>query len=164
MGSMGIITVSMAVSLLLQELTFAIVAGTMGPRQFGAFATVAALALITGLLSGLGAGAASAAPGRPGAGGATLCLGDGPRLPGAFGSASRAALHGPGSIAHRRLDFLADRAFVAISDIALARVNNIAASCYQAVGRPRGNAWLNIGFSDRPSARRLALDRRCAGP
>jgi O-antigen/teichoic acid export membrane protein len=53
-SSMSIITVSMAVSLLLQMFTFAIIAGSMGPRQFGAFATVAALAVITGSFSGWG--------------------------------------------------------------------------------------------------------------
>jgi len=47
-SSMGIMTIAMAASLLLQMLTFAIVARSMGPHQFGAFATVAALVLIVG--------------------------------------------------------------------------------------------------------------------
>src|SRR5262249_30026229 len=37
--------------------------------------------------------------------------------------------------------------FVAISDIGLARVNSIAAACYQAMGRSGGNARLNVGFA-----------------
>ena len=45
-SSMSIFTVAMAARLVLQLLVFGIVAGSMGPTQFGAFASVAALAAI----------------------------------------------------------------------------------------------------------------------
>jgi O-antigen/teichoic acid export membrane protein len=146
-SSMSIITVSMAVSLLLQMLTFAIIAGSMGPRQFGAFATVAALAAITGSFSGWGSD--------------QLLL----------RRVGRAREELPRAMA-TSLVFLALSApplvllcvvlvplaiddsiswqivlFVGVSDIALARVNTVAATCFMAVGRPRGNAWLSIGLS-----------------
>ncbi len=153
LGSMGIMTVSMAVSLLLQMLTFAIVAGTMGPRQFGAFATVAALTVITGSFSGWGAeqlllrrvGRTPAELPRAMATGLVFLALSAPPL--VLLSMALVPLAIDSSISWQVV------LFVAISDIAFARVNSIAASCYQAVGRPRGNAWLSIGFG---SSRLLA--------
>ena len=54
-SSMSIFTVAMAVRLVLQVVVFDIVAGSMGPTQFGTFASVAALTAIFSSFSGWGA-------------------------------------------------------------------------------------------------------------
>jgi len=146
-SSMGIMTGAMAVSLLLQMLTFAIVARSMGPHQFGAFATVAALALIVGSFSGWGAEqlilrrvgrAREELPQAMATSFIFLALSAPPLV---LLSMALVPMVIDSSIAWQIV------LFVAISDIALARVNKIAAACYQAVGRPGGNARLNVGFA-----------------
>lgn len=146
-SSMGIMTIAMALSLLLQMLTFAIVARSMGPHQFGAFATVAALVMIVGSFSGWGA--------------EQLLLRRVGRAPAELPRAMATGLVFLGITAPplvllcmALVPMLVDSSvawtivlFIAIADIGLARVNTIAAACYQAVGRTRGNAWLNVGFA-----------------
>src|SRR5690349_14355267 len=150
---MAIMTVAMAVGLLLQMLTFAIVARSMGPHQFGAFATVAALVLIVGSFSGWGA--------------EQLLLRRVGRTPEELPRAMATglaflALSAPLLVllSLAVVPLLIDNSIpwsivlcVAVADLFLARVNNIAGASYQAVGRARGNAWLNVGFA---SARLLA--------
>jgi O-antigen/teichoic acid export membrane protein len=145
-GSMSIVTVSMAARLAMQLVTFAIVAGAMGPSQFGAFATVAALAALISTFSGWGA--------------EQLLL---RRVGRARHELARAtatgfaflALSAPPLVLLSMLivPLVVDRSIswqvvlcVAVADIAMVRVNSIAASCYQAVGRPLGYAWLDVGF------------------
>ena len=146
-GSMGIMTVAMGASLMLRMLTFAIVARSMGSHQFGAFATVAAVALMIGSFSGWGAeqlilrrvGRAREELPRAMATSLVFLALSAPPL--VLLSLALVPLFIDASIAWRIV------LFVAISDIGLARVNSIAAACYQAVGRPAGNARLNVGFA-----------------
>ena len=115
-------------------LTFAIVAGTMGPRQFGAFATVAALALITGSFSGWGAdqlllrrvGRAREELPRAMATSLVFLALSAPPL--VLLSMALVPLAIDNSISWQIV------LFVGVSDIALARVNTIAATCYHGRG------------------------------
>ena len=146
-GSMSIITVAMAVRLVLQIVVFGIVAGSMGPTQFGAFASVAALAAIFSSFSGWGAD--------------QLLLRRVGRareeLPKAMAtSMAFVALSAPPLVllAIVVVPLAIDSSipwqlvlFVAISDIGFARVSGIGASCYQAVGRPMGTLRLSVGFA-----------------
>jgi len=146
-SSMSIMTIAMAASLLLQMLTFAIVARSMGPHQFGAFATVAALVLIVGSFSGWGAEqlilrrVGRAREELPQAMATSLVFLALSAPPLVLLSMALVPMVIDSSIAWQLV------LFVAISDIALARVNSIAAACYQAVGRPGGNAQLNVRFA-----------------
>jgi O-antigen/teichoic acid export membrane protein len=145
-GSMGIMTVAMGASLMLRMLTFAIVARGLGPHQFGTFATVTAVALMIGSFSGWGAeqlilrrvGRAREELPRAMATSLVFLALSAPPL--VLLSVVLVPLVIDSSIAWRI------GLFVAISDIGLARVNSIAAASYQAVGRPGGNARLNVGF------------------
>src|SRR5262249_31003449 len=137
-GSMSIFTVTMAARLVLQIIVFGIVAGSMGAAQFGAFASVAALAAIFGSFSGWGADQ-------------LLLRRVGRRreeLPMAMAtSLAFVAVTAPAFVllAMVVVPLAIDRSipwqvvlFVAISDIGFARLNGIGGSCYQAVGRPMG--------------------------
>jgi O-antigen/teichoic acid export membrane protein len=146
-SSMSIFTVAMAVRLVLQLVVFGIVAGSMGPTQFGAFASVAALAAIFSSFSGWGAD--------------QLLLRRVGRtreeLPKAMAtSMAFTALSGPPLVllAIVVVPLAIDSSipwqivlFVAISDVGFARVNGIGGSCYQAMGRPMGTLRLSVGFA-----------------
>jgi len=146
-GSMSIITSAMAVRLALQVVVFAIVAGSLGPAQFGAFASVAALAAIFSSLSGWG--------------GDQLLLRRVGRsrddLPKAMATAlAFLALSAPPLVllAMIVVPLAIDRSipwqlvlFISVSDIALTQINAIGAACYQAVGRPMGTMRLSVGFA-----------------
>jgi len=146
-GSMSIITVAMAVRLVLQIVVFGIVAGSMGATQFGAFASVAALAAIFSSFSGWGAD--------------QLLLRRVGRareeLPKAMAtSMAFVALSAPPLVllATVVVPLAIDSSipwqlvmFIAISDIGFARVSQIFGSCYQAVGRPMGTLRLSVGFA-----------------
>jgi O-antigen/teichoic acid export membrane protein len=146
-SSMSIFTVTMAVRLMLQLVVFGIVAGSMGPTQFGAFASVAALAAIFSSFSGWGAD--------------QLLLRRVGRareeLPKAMAtSIAFTALSAPPLVllAIVVVPLAIDSSipwqlvlFIAISDIGFARVNGIGGSCYQAMGQPMGILRLSVGFA-----------------
>lgn len=140
-------TVGMSLRLLLQMGSFLLVSRYMGAREFGAFATVAASVAIISAFSGWGAD--------------QLILRTVARAPSAFARAWGSGLVFLGLSApplvvasYLIVPLLVDAAisreliiYVAIADIVFARVNNIAAACYQAVDQPIGTARLNLVFS-----------------
>jgi O-antigen/teichoic acid export membrane protein len=146
-GSMSIITVAMAARLALQIIVFGIVAGSMGATQFGAFASVAALAAIISSFSGWGADqlllrrVSRARDELPMAMATSLAF-IGVSVPPFVLLAIIVVPLAIDSSIPWQLVF-----FIAMSDIGFARVNGIAASCYQAVGQPMGTLRLSIGFA-----------------
>jgi O-antigen/teichoic acid export membrane protein len=145
-GSMSIITIAMVTRLALQIVVFAIVAGAMGATQFGAFASVAALAGLFSSFSGWGADQ-------------LMLRRVGRRheeLPRAMAtSLTFIAASAPPLIllAMIAVPLAVDDAipwqlvlFVAIADIGMARISGVGGSCYQAVGRPMGTLKLSVGF------------------
>jgi O-antigen/teichoic acid export membrane protein len=144
---MSIFTVAMAVRLVLQIIVFGVVAGSMGATQFGAFASVAALAAIFGSFSGWGADQLLLR--RVGRKREELPMAIATSL--AFVAVSAPPLI---LLAMIVVPLAIDRSipwqlvlFIAISDIGFARLNGIGGSCYQAVGRPMGTLWLTVGFA-----------------
>lgn len=146
-GSTAIMTVGMGLRLLLQMLSFVIVAGSMGAREFGAFVSVAALVGIASAFAGWGGDQlivrrVARAPSE---------------LPKAFGSALIfLGISGPplALLSFALVPWLVDSSIpwqivicVAVSDILFQRINNFAAAGYQAVDRPFGTVWTNVGFT-----------------
>jgi O-antigen/teichoic acid export membrane protein len=140
-------TAGMGLRLLLQMLSFVIVAGSIGAGQFGAFASVAALVAIVSAFSGWGAEQLivrrvarnqSELPQSLGSGLAFVGLSAPPLAAVTF---LLVPLLVDSSISWRLI------ACVAIADIFFAHVNSCAAACYQAVDRPIGAAGLNLGFT-----------------
>jgi len=145
-GSMSIITIAMAARLALRIVVFAVVATSMGAEQFGAFATVSALAALFAAFSGWGADQLLFR--RVGRARAELPQGMATSL--AFLAMSAPPLI---LLAIAFIPFAVDSSiswwlvlFISISDIGLAQVSGIVADCYQAVLRPMGNLWLTLGF------------------
>ena len=145
-GNMSIITVAMALRLALRLVIFAILAATMGAEQFGALATVSALAAIFTSFSGWGADqllfrrvgrARGELPKAMATSLAFLALSAPPLVLLAFLLIPFAL----GSAMPWQLILL-----ISIADIGLAQVNGIAADCYQALGRPIGTFALTVGF------------------
>lgn len=145
-GSMSIITVAMAARLALRIVVFAIVATSLGAEQFGALATVSALAALFTAFSGWGADQLLfRRVGRARA-----------ELPRAMAtSLAFLGLSAPPLIllAVLLIPLAIDASiswlmilFISISDIGLAQVSGIVADCYQAVRRPMGNLRLTVGF------------------
>ena len=145
-GSMSIITVAMAMRLALQILVFGIVATAMGAGEFGAFASVAALAGIFSAFSGWGSDqlllrrVGRAREELPRALATTM----------AFVGLSAPPLV---LLALAVVPFAIDSSvswqlvlYISLADIGLARISGLAGVCYQAVGRPMGNLRLSVGF------------------
>jgi O-antigen/teichoic acid export membrane protein len=146
-GSTAVMTAGMCFRLLLQMVSFIVVAGSMGAKQFGAFVSVAALVSITGAFSGWGSDQLLVRRTARRRG----------EYPEALGNALiYLALSGPPLVLLSFLivQFLVDPSiswrivlFVAASDMIFARLNTYAAASYQAFDRPWGTAWTSLGFA-----------------
>lgn len=146
-GNTMIITAGNAARLGLNMLAFLLVARTMGTTEFGTFAAVLAIALITGTFAGWGANrlvirrVARAPEEYPRALGTSLMflLISSPPL---ILIATAISVFVMGSVASIWLILL-----VAVADIVCTTVNEIACACYQAFDRAMGTAWLNVAYS-----------------
>jgi O-antigen/teichoic acid export membrane protein len=146
-SSTAIMVAGMGLRLLLQMFSFLVVSRSMGAAEFGAFVSVVALVGIIAAFSGWGAD--------------QLILRTVARTPSAFAQAWGSGLAFLGisappfalaalvivplfvntSISYALIFY------VVIADIIFSRINFIGAACYQALDRPIGTVWLNIGFS-----------------